>query len=320
LGRFYHHIMVPLDTSTDSEHALPFALTIAELENASISLVHVAAPPGLGAAMATAGAEGYVTPAVNQDVIIQTERQVERRLLTIASDIEQTSEIRVETTVIEDPDVGHALAEYAEKTSPELTVMTTHDRTRLERWLLGSVAESLVRRIPAPTLLVKAFEERVDLSTRASISHILVPIDGSQLSLAILPHVRVMASLSGARVTLFTVIEPAIIAAPVGIPGAISATVPSEADANATLSGHADELRDIGIATDAVVVTDPAPRRAILDYAREHQVDLIAMSTHGRHGFARLVAGSVATQVLHHTGIPVLMYRPDAGRQAPGAR
>jgi nucleotide-binding universal stress UspA family protein len=295
-------------------------LTIAELENAVISLVHVAASPGLGAAMASAGAEGYVTAAMNEDVLIETERQVERRLLTLAGDIEQTSEIRVETTVLEDPDIGHALAEYAEKTSPELIVMTTHDHTRLERWLLGSVAESLVRRIQAPMLLVKAFEERVDLSTRASISHILVPIDGSQLSLAILPHVRVMAGLSGARVTLFTVIEPAIVAAPVGIPGAIAATVPSEADASALLSNRADELREMGIAADAVVVTDPSPRRAILDYAPEHQVDLIAMSTHGRHGFAKLVAGSVATQVLHHTGIPVLMYRPDAGHQAPGAR
>lgn len=317
MGRFYHHIMVPLDASTDSEHALPFALTVAELENASISLVHVAAPLDFGVAMASAGAEGYVTAAMNEDVLIDTERQVERRLLTLAGDIEQTSEIRVETTVLGDVDVGRALAEYAEKTSPELIVMTTHDHTRLERWLLGTVAESLVRRIPAPTLLVKAFEERVDLSTRASISHILVPIDGSQLSLTILPHVRVMASLSGARVTLFTVIEPAIIAAPVGIPGAISATVPSEADASALLSGHADELRGMGIAADAVVVTDPSPRRAILDYARERQVDLIAMSTHGRHGFAKLVAGSIATQVLHHTGIPLLMYRPDAGRQAP---
>jgi len=320
LGRFYHHIMVPLDTSTDSEHALPFALTVAELENASISLVHVAAPPDTGVAMATAGAEGYVTAAMNEDVLIDTERHVERRLVTIAGDIEQTSEIRVETIVLEDTEVGHALAEYAEKTSPELIVMTTHDRTRLERWLLGSVAEALVRRIPAPTLLVKAFEERVDLSTRASISHILVPIDGSELSLAILPHVRVMAGLSGARVTLFTVSEPAIIAAPVGIPGAISATVPSEADASAVLASRADELRGMGIPADAVVVTDPSPRRAILDYAAEHQVDLIAMSTHGRHGIAKLVAGSVATQVLHHTGIPVLMYRPDAGRQAPGAR
>ena len=102
MGRFYHHIMVPLDTSTDSEHALPFALTVAELENASISLVHVAAPPDTGVAMATAGAEGYVTAAMNEDVLIDTERHVERRLVTIAGDIEQTSEIRVETIVLED--------------------------------------------------------------------------------------------------------------------------------------------------------------------------------------------------------------------------
>ena len=72
------------------------------------------------------------------------------------------------------------------------------------------------------------------------------------------------------------------------------------------------DLHDIGITADAVVVTDPSPRRAIIEYATEHAVDLIAMSTHGRHGLAKVVAGNVATEVLHHTASPVLMYRPGA--------
>ena len=50
--------------------------------------------------------------------------------------------------------------------------------------------------------------------------------------------------------------------------------------------------------------------RAILDFAEANDVDLIAMSTHGRRGIGRLVAGSVASSVLHHAKVPVMMYKP----------
>lgn len=51
------------------------------------------------------------------------------------------------------------------------------------------------------------------------------------------------------------------------------------------------------------------PAKAILGYAQEHNVDLIAMSTHGRSGLAHVLMGSVAEAVLHSTPCPVLMVR-----------
>ena len=311
VGRFYHRIMVPIDATVGSEHALPIAIRLAELEKATLALVHVSTAPDLGIALASAGAEGYAVASMNEDVLLQVEQSVERRLIALANEIEQISAARVEMVRLEHNDVSQALADYSEKAGPELIVMTTHDQSRLERLLLGSVAESVARTVHAPTILVKVQEERPDLSRRATIDHVLVPIDGSELSRSILPHVRVIASLAGARVTLFTVVEPAIIAPPVGMPGPAGVTMPSEADASSSLSAHAAELHEIGITADAVVVTDPSSRRAIIEYATEHGVDLIAMSTHGRHGLAKVVAGNVATEVLHHTGIPLLMYRPN---------
>jgi nucleotide-binding universal stress UspA family protein len=313
VGRFYHRIMVPLDATGDSEHALPYALRLAELEQATVALVHVSAPPAsLAMSFATAGAEGYAA-AMNDDVVTEIERQVEKRLTALANEIEQVTPVHAETAVLDDPDIGRALSDYIEKTGPGLIVMTTHDRTRLERWLLGSMAESLVRRLSAPTLLVKATEARAPLTERVTIDHILVPLDGSELSRAILPHARVMATLTGARVTLFTVIEPVLVGPPPGMPGA-AAPVPSEVEARAELSAalseQAAELRELGLKAEAMVVVDPSPRRAILDYAEAQGVNLIAMSTHGRRGLAKLMAGSVAMEVLHHTTVPMLMYRP----------
>jgi nucleotide-binding universal stress UspA family protein len=54
------------------------------------------------------------------------------------------------------------------------------------------------------------------------------------------------------------------------------------------------------------------PDVAILDYAREHAVGLIAIATHGRGGLGRVVLGSVADAVLRRAGVPVLLYRPSA--------
>lgn len=54
------------------------------------------------------------------------------------------------------------------------------------------------------------------------------------------------------------------------------------------------------------VVIDALPVHAISSYAEKHDIDLIALGTHGRGGVQRILLGSVAEQVMHHTSVPVL--------------
>jgi len=54
------------------------------------------------------------------------------------------------------------------------------------------------------------------------------------------------------------------------------------------------------------------PAENIINYANMHDVDLIAMTTHGRTGMRRLLVGSVAEEVLRHVVVPILMLRPFA--------
>src|SRR5687767_4381109 len=114
--------MVPIDATVGSEHALPIAIRLAELEKAALALVHVSTPPDLGVALASAGAEGYAAAAINEDVVLQVEQSVERRLVALANEIEQISAARVEMVRLEHTDVSQALAEYGEKAGPELIV------------------------------------------------------------------------------------------------------------------------------------------------------------------------------------------------------
>jgi nucleotide-binding universal stress UspA family protein len=127
-----------------------------------------------------------------------------------------------------------------------------------------------------------------------------------------------MAELMGARLTLLTVELPVDADVSVVVPpvvGALAFATPVPGAGGAGMSPEAlervaDRLRGRGVDVRATVVTDEQPARAIAAHAAAHDVDLIAMTTHGRGAFGRLVAGSVSEKVLRTTHTPMLMYRP----------
>jgi nucleotide-binding universal stress UspA family protein len=158
-----------------------------------------------------------------------------------------------------------------------------------------------------------------------SYQRILVPLDGSELAARALPHAETLAKLSNARVVLLQVIPTtAMLASETSVPSpglglptvdpfvstsqfqAVEDTMTEEA--KTTLDEAAARLRTSSLQVETVVLKG-APADAILSYAKERQIDLIVMSTHGRTGLARLVFGSVAENVLHHASCPVLLVR-----------
>jgi nucleotide-binding universal stress UspA family protein len=71
-----------------------------------------------------------------------------------------------------------------------------------------------------------------------------------------------------------------------------------------------DSLEQQGMSVETKTLFGVHPAPAILLYAEEHAVDLIAVATHGRGGLPRLVLGSVADKVLRAATVPVLVVRP----------
>jgi nucleotide-binding universal stress UspA family protein len=71
----------------------------------------------------------------------------------------------------------------------------------------------------------------------------------------------------------------------------------------------ADRARDRGVADVDASVVRGTPHKTILDYAHEHDVDLVVVGTHGRRGLNRLLLGSVAERVLRTADLPVLVVR-----------
>ncbi len=166
-----------------------------------------------------------------------------------------------------------------------------------------------------------------------SYRRVLTPLDGSALSALALPHAFALSALCGAQLTLLTVIDIDHVVEPSGhlasaLDEAVDACLPMAAEApsrdkNAIFideqwaSARATALRHLATAAGRFsgagevhrAVAAGSPAETILQYASEHDTDLIIMCTHGRSGLRRLVNGSVADQLLRTSHLPVLLIR-----------
>jgi nucleotide-binding universal stress UspA family protein len=141
---------------------------------------------------------------------------------------------------------------------------------------------------------------------------VLVPVDGSEVAEAIVPFILDIAGPLDLEVIVLQVNRPAVPLVMDGVPAMVIDDVEAQAEeAAAYLAGLVAEMRAKGVRASARVRRGE-PVAEILAAAREEDADLIAMSTHGRSGPARVVLGSVAERVLRHAGLPVFLMRHTA--------
>ena len=142
--------------------------------------------------------------------------------------------------------------------------------------------------------------------------HILLPVDGSAASNKSISKALVMAQAFNSEITLVSVID-AFAFTGMGTEFAYGqAEYLGAAKAQATQDIEAAKkiLRDGGVRTvNTKVIEGSAAYDSILETADDCGADLIIMGSHGRKGLEILVLGSVASQVLSHTHLPVLVVR-----------
>jgi nucleotide-binding universal stress UspA family protein len=289
---------VPLDGSAFGEQALPIALAIARSVDGHLHLAHVQ--------HAHRSSPGYGRRTVDTSPALEDLPREQAYLDQVAQRLRPLWDGAITTALLSGP-IALALYDYAVKVEAELIVLTTHGRGPLSRFWLGSVADTLMRWASMPVLLVRPYEQVPDPAHVPTLNHMLLPLDGSALAERMLGPALALGGLMGATYTLLQVVEPVVIEA---IGQAEQGPEQVEACAWAYLDGLADRLRmgGISIRTDIIVADHPAP--AILDYSRQHAVDLIALETHGRGGLNRLLLGSVADKVLRGSVTPVLLQHP----------
>lgn len=141
--------------------------------------------------------------------------------------------------------------------------------------------------------------------------HILIPTDGSELSLKAVQHGIALAKSMGAEVTAMTVQPPLSDFVVEGV--TISVGMPQRKELADQFDHRMDAARAEAKAQDVhlgtIQVEDREPWRAIIEVAKKKNVDLIVMASHGRRGVSAMVLGSETQKLLTHSTVPVLVYR-----------
>jgi nucleotide-binding universal stress UspA family protein len=308
----YRSLLVPLDGSQAAEHALPMALTLARRFSARLTVVHVHVPP-----RSLYGQSGFYNEPADRELRALGETYLNVVLARLAA----VTAVPVDSAFLDGP-VVDAINHQIEKSAVDLIVMTTQGRGPVARFLLGSVGDLMLRQSTVPILFLRPKETDVDLAETVSFRRLLIPLDGSPLAEQILEPVISLAAKMPSEIVLLRVVE---LLMPEGYALAGSRVTGlrpdlvaqlqeagrrEQAQAKEYLDQLSTRLRTRSLNVQTRVVSHIQPATAILDDAATHDVDLIALATHGQGGLKRWLVGSVADKVVRGAGTPVFVYRP----------
>lgn len=141
----YRRILVPVDGSPTSNKALVAALQIARDSGGHVLLVH------------EVDELSYLTGFENGQIVIEEVRRGAGQLLAAALEIAKAAGVPAETRLLDLPGerLGDSIAREAGKWDADLIVVGTHGRRGLQRALLGSGAEQVIRLSPVPVLVIR---------------------------------------------------------------------------------------------------------------------------------------------------------------------
>lgn len=313
----YSRILAPLDGSTIALQVLPYAQLIAESTGAPLALLTVvnSSPPDLmraaGGSYTETSTETMPTPEQWAELRERLRADAQRHM-EAAAEPARSAGAAVET-VVKEGDPATAIAQEADKDAQTLIAMSTHGRSGVGRWLLGSVTDKVVRHGQHATLVVRAREGDVT-SASPRLTRVVLAVDGSSISDTVVPHGVEMAKALGTGVTVLRAISPLAYGeafadyAPTMQSDAFAAEI--EADAQGYVERMAEEVRAAGVQDVDTKVVEGHPGSVILDEVGEGGERLVVMATHGRSGVGRWLLGSVTDRVIRHSAGPVLVIRP----------
>lgn len=292
----YERILVPLDGSALAEQVLPYVRLLGKALQSPIQILRAfdAIPQELADP-----AHGRYIDQISAAFRAQAQESLEQYRAYL-SDLG----VAVSSTVHEADPAYHILDE-AERRPGTLITMSTHGRSGVSRWVLGSVTDKVLRATTNPLLIIRArpLEEfsPATVATRSerwatavNIDTIIVPVDGSSLAEQVFPDVVTLSKVLDAKVRPVRVI-----------------TGDGEDTEALTYLGEVSEgLRQKGalVAEERLLRGDPAD--AIIEMAQQIRDCLIAVTTRGRSGVERWILGSVTDRVVRFSGVPVLVIRP----------
>ncbi|HEX9273841.1 MAG TPA: universal stress protein [Candidatus Binatia bacterium] len=298
----FTRILIPLDGSKTAEKVLPYARFLAGSLTLPVELLAVVDIVEMATHMSADRARHLDT------MIEDSVRNSEQYLRGVAGTFPG---VNTKCTV-EKGKTEQVIIETAAADKGTLITMATHGRSGINRWLLGSIAEKVLRGATNPLLLVRATDE-AKADRVATLKSIVVPLDGSELAESVLATVAELAKTLKLEVVLFRAYS---------IPYSAYSSAEGyyavdyeellkamREEAVDYLEKKTEAVKKLGIDKVSCVAKEGFAADEIISLSRKSPDNLIAMCTHGRSGVKRWVLGSVTETVVRHSADPVLVIR-----------
>lgn len=271
------HIIVPTDFSEEAKTALAFATELAKREGAEITLLHVVNTTQVFHPI-------YMDPILTSRLLKDLKTNAENTLENWRAEYAPHAQIEA---CVEELSLSEAIDQIVSNKPTDLIIMGTKGASGMQEFFVGSNTEKVVRFANVPVLTVPA-----DYSLD-QVSSILIPVQLDRVPVRFLEEVKLLRDLFHAKLNFVWVKSP----------HDFGAFDQLHKQFTEYLSAYFDE-GDYKLFTQR----DFLPEEAIVTFAKEAEVDLIAMATCQRKGIAHLFFGSTTESVVNHAKIPVLAF------------
>ena len=284
----YDDVLIPTDGSESAERAARHGVVLARAYDATVHALSV---------IDERDYDGVDDGRVPDPEDAAIERDARQAVEAVADLADGETVTRVEAGV-----PSETILAYAAEAGIDLVVMGTHGRTGVGRFVIGSVAEKVVRRADVPVVTVRTSESA---TLWPPIDRIVVPTDGSDASFEALPYALDLAERFDAEIEALSVVDERTTSTFYNVGTALEDVVGGlRTTAETATDRIASEAAERGI-TASTTVVEGLPSRTICAHAAESGADVVVMASHGRTGLAHYLLGSVAERVVRNSAVPV---------------
>jgi nucleotide-binding universal stress UspA family protein len=291
-------ILCPVDLSDVSRHALDHARAFARWYRAGVTVLEV-----VWAGLPPIAFPGAISGGPAVPVLTDEQRaELTRELATFAGGEEHPGE---RLRIAEGP-ILPAILHAADGLPADLIVLGTHGLSGIDRLLLGSVTDKVLRTAPCPVLTIPPRETKPARGAGA-YDTVLCAIDFSPPSLAGLRYATSLAQETNARLLVLHVVDRAS-------ERAVRQDDP-QASAQDVLAETVRQLHAVipdhvrNWCTPEEIAVAGRPHEQIVQIAQARDADIIVMGVHGRSAVNLQLFGSTTNQVVRHASCPVLTVR-----------
>ncbi len=285
-------LLVTLDGSEFAEKVLPIASSLCQAYEAQLTLVSII------------GARSAFQVRPNTRAQLEAGRLEKETYLQGVVDRLSHNGIPIDFAVGIGP-VAETVNLLSRELDADMIILSTHGRSGVQQWVLGSIASKIIQLSATPILLIRPTANGEMPSPR--FERLLVPLDGSEFAERVLPYVRAVDPSFDSIILLLSVPEIPEAATYGVMADAVEALrLEAEKQAKIYLSNVAAALEEEGLTVRTIVAGSEAAE-TIAAVGKGEDIDLIMMATHGRGGLDRVFVGSVAERLVRQVESPIFL-------------